>query len=221
MKGAIFDLDGTLIDSMWVWAKIDDELLQSFGEKPDSAYREAVTQLSFREGAEYIINRYSLAKTPEEILAQIDSMAMREYRDSVKLKPGVKEYLTTLAKQNIRLVVGTSCTEELCRAVLESNGIIGLFNDLIFANKIPGGKRTPEFFRVCAERMELECGECTVFEDSAFAAQSAREAGCKTVGIYDDYNKEEFGALSEACDITIHSFKELPHHCPGGTDMVQ
>lgn len=221
MKGAIFDLDGTLIDSMWVWAKIDDELLYSFGEKPDSAYREAVTRLSFREGAEYIINRYKLSKTPEELLAQINSMAMHEYRDNIKLKPGVFEYLQRLSKQKIPLVIGTSCTEELCRAVLESNKIIGFFQKLIFANKIPGGKRTPDFFRACAESMGLECGECTVFEDSAFAVHSAREAGCKTVGIYDDYSKDQFAALSEACDLTIHSFNELPNHCPGGADMVQ
>lgn len=209
MRGAIFDLDGTLIDSMWVWAKIDDELLRAFGEKPDEEYREAITKLSFREGAEYIISRYRLQKTPEQILKQIDDMAMHEYRANIRLKPGVREYLLELSRQGVSLAVGTSCTQALCRAVLESNGIINLFEHFIFANTIPGGKRTPEFFKVCAEKMGLECGDCTVFEDSVFAAQSAKAAGCRTVGIYDDYTGEQFNALREACGRTIHSFAEL------------
>lgn len=209
MRGAIFDLDGTLIDSMWVWAKIDDELLCSFGEKPDSEYREAITRLSFREGAEYIINRYHLKKTPEEILSQIDEMAVREYRDNIKLKHGAREYLLELSRQGVVLAVGTSCTQALCRTVLESNRIIGVFEHFIFANQIPSGKRTPDFFKVCAEKMGLECSECTVFEDSLFAAKSAKAAGCKTVGMYDDYTKEQFDELKKVCDKTIRSFTEL------------
>lgn len=209
MKGAIFDLDGTLIDSMGVWEKIDDALLRSYGKEPDHAYREAITRLSFWEGAVYIIERYHLPKTPEQILAQIDAMAWEEYRYHIQLKPDVSTYLYYLSQQKIQLAVGTSCTEKLCHAVLENNQIANVFHQFVFANQIPNGKRSPAFFQACAQKMGLECKECTVFEDSAFAAQSAQDAGCQTIGVYDSYSKKQFPALCAVCDRTIYSFREL------------
>lgn len=209
MKGAIFDLDGTLIDSMHVWDTVDHNLLRFYGHRPDEAYRRAITKLSFLEGAKYIIQRYSIPKTPEEILAQIDDMAYREYKHNVALKDGVKEYLTYLHGQKIPMVIGTSCTQKLCEAVLQSNGVFALFDGFVYGNDVPGGKRSPDFFRVCANKLGLTCRECTAFEDSAFAAESARNAGCETVGVYDSYSSAMFPQLKSICSRTVISFSEL------------
>ena len=209
MKGAIFDLDGTLIDSMHVWDKVDNDLLHFYGHKPDEEYRNAITKLSFLEGAKYIIQRYHIPKTPEEILKQIDEMAYIEYKYHISLKEGVKEYLIHLQTQGIPMIIGTSCTQKLCEAVLQNNGIFSLFHRFVYSNEITGGKRNPDFFRVCADRLGFLCCECTVFEDSVFAAESARSAGCKTIGVYDSYSCTMFDELKKICNHTILSFSEL------------
>lgn len=209
MKGAIFDLDGTLIDSMHVWDKVDNDLLCFYGHQPDDEYRHAITKLSFLEGAKYIVQRYNIPKTPEEILRQIDDMAYKEYQCNIRLKKGVWEYLNCLHKQGIPMVIGTSCTQKLCEAVLKNNQAFSFFHEFIYSNHIPGGKRSPNFFRECAEKLELPCPECTVFEDSVFAAESARGAGCEVIGVFDSYSHTMFAELKKVCHQTITSFSEL------------
>lgn len=209
MKGAIFDLDGTLIDSMNVWNKIDDDLLRGYGFAPDEAYHLAITNLTFTEGAEYIVRRFNLECTPREILTQINEMALHEYSENIRLKSGVKEYLNTLQKRGVRLLLGTSCIKELCEAVLKSNDIFSFFEDFVYSADIPEGKRSPVFYKICAERLGLKCNECCVFEDSLFAVESAKKAGCSTIGVYEEFFVNDADKLRAAADRFIFSFNDL------------
>lgn len=208
-KGAIFDLDGTLLDSMEVWNQIDEEFLKKRGLCVPADYQEAITPLGFLEAAKYTIARFGFSDTPEELMAEWHQMAIDAYSNEVEIKEGVKEYLEDLKQKGIPMAVATSSTEELYLPALKRNGILSYFQAFVTVAEVKRGKGFPDIYEKAAEKISCMPEECVVFEDILAGIQGAKMGGFTAVGIYDKSGAAKEEELKAASDCYIHSFLEF------------
>lgn len=209
IRGAIFDLDGTLLDSMWLWKRIDEEFLARRGRTVPEDYLAAVTPLGFRETAEYTIARFGLSDTPEDLMAEWTAMAGKAYREEIGLKPGAREYLRQLRAQGVRLAAATAMIPEFCGPVLERNGIRDWFGAIVFLHEARRGKGFPDVYELAAERIGVPPRDCVVFEDISEAIRGAKAGGFLTCGVYDAASAAIQDALRQEADLYIHCFTDL------------
>lgn len=200
IKGAIFDLDGTLLDSLWVWADIDARFLAKRGFAVPPDYMAKVCTLSYRETAEYTIARFGLTDTPEQLMAEWLEMSVAYYADELKLKPAVKQYLRELKAKGIKLAVATSALPEMCIPALKNNGVYDLFDAVVTTSEVGRGKTSPDVYLLAAKRIGLAPSQCAVYEDSLGAARTAKAAEFYIVGVYDRYGEAQADELKLFAD---------------------
>ena len=213
MRGCIFDLDGTLFDSMDIWAGIGPASLKKRGIMPPIDYEQAIFKMSFTESAAYTIERFGLPCTPEELMREWDEAAAHAFADEVQLKPGAREYLEALRERGFRLGVATTLHRRVYRPALERHGLLGLFDVLCGADEAPGPKSSPEVFLLCAQRLGLEPARCTVFEDLLLAMKSAKSAGMQVVGIYDATSEVDWEEIRKTAHSVLTSYEGAPLPC--------
>jgi len=184
-KAVIFDLDGTLLDSMKVWEQVDRDFLQRRGLKFTQDYTEAVSAMCFEEAARYTVGRFRLRETPEELIREWNAMVAEEYAHNIALKPGARECLRFLRSRGTALGVATALSEELYVPALRNNGICGLFGAFASVTETARGKGFPDVYLLCAERLGVSPGESLVFEDVLPGLRGAKAAGMDAVGVYD------------------------------------
>ena len=206
IKGAIFDLDGTLVDSMGVWHRIDDEFLGRRGFPADESYKQAVKTMKYETAAHYTIERYGLSETPEEVMAEWDSMALHEYRYNIKCKPGAAEFLNELKQRGIKIALATVSHRALLEAVLKGNDIFELFDVLTDVSQVSRGKEEPDLYWFAAKQMELEPEECIVFEDVLLGIDSAKRGGFYTCGVKDHSSYAEELEIRRLADCFVENF---------------
>ena len=199
IKGAIFDLDGTLLDSMWIWADIDKRFLSKRGIEVPSDYMAMVGAMSYRQAAEYTIARFGLSEMPEDLMNEWSEMAVGAYATELKLKPKIKNILTKLISRGIKMAVCTSATPEMCLPALKNNGVEDLFDAVVTTWEIGKGKEFPDVYLAAAERLKLSPESCAVFEDTLRAVKTAKAAGFYVVGVHDKFsgaNERQIKAIS-------------------------
>ena len=206
IKGAIFDLDGTLVDSMGVWHRIDDEFLGRRGLPADESYKQAVKTMKYETAAHYTIERYGLSETSEEVMAEWDSMALHEYRYNIKCKPGAAEFLNELKKRGIKIALATVSHRALLEAVLKGNHIFELFDVLTDVSQVSRGKEEPDLYWFAAKQMELEPEECIVFEDVLLGIDSAKRGGFYTCGVKDHSSYAEELEIRRLANSFVENF---------------
>lgn len=209
IKGVIFDLDGTLVDSMGVWTNVDIQYLQKRGFEVPADLTKQIQGLTFEDCARYFKKRFGLAESIYEIMDEWNRMAYDEYAYNVKLKPGVEEYLSYLKKNNIKIGLATSNIPELLYATLKNNDILHYFDSISTVSEVSRNKNFPDIFLLAAKKMELQPVECVVFEDILPAILSAKSVGMKTVGVYDKHSEHDLDQIKKHADIFIYSFESL------------
>ena len=209
MRGAIFDLDGTLLDSMGVWEQIDVDFLAARGLAVPPDYLQEIAHLGFRAAAEYTIARFGLQDTLEDLLAEWNEMARIAYRDSVPLRPYAEEYLRLLKGSGVRLAVATASYEGLFGPALKRLGIFELFDAFVTVEEVERGKGFPDIYLRAAEKIGLEPTDCTVFEDIYEGIRGAKAGGFATVAVYEPYSAASADKLRREADAYIHDFSEL------------
>lgn len=210
MRAAIFDLDGTLLDSMGVWEKIDRDFFKARGMMMPSDYPSAVRALSFRETARYTIDRFALDTDEESLMAEWREMARHEYTHCVDMKPYARDYLIMLKKSGISLATATSLHPELAIAALARNGAEHLFDAMCGTHETARGKEAPDVFVLAAERLGAAPEMCVVFEDVLEAAKNAKAAGMMLCCVKDDAAAAQEAELRAIADIYIEDFREAP-----------
>ena len=212
IKGCIFDLDGTLFDSMDIWSRIGPDSLKKRGIAPPPDYARAVFTMSFAQSAAYTVRRFGLLCTPESLMQEWDKAAASAYANEARLKPGAREYLLALRERGLRLGVATTLHERIYRPALERHELLGLFDVLCGADDISLPKSGPEIFLLCAHRLGLESYECVVFEDLLVAIRCAKSAGMQAVGVWDNTPAQDWEEIKNTADRVITGFEreDLP-----------
>ena len=208
-KAFLFDLDGTLVDSMWMWGAIDVEYLGKFGLTCPPDLQKAIEGMSFSETAAYFKKRFALEASLEEIKADWISMSIEKYRSQVPPKPGTEAFLSWAAKQNIKMAVCTSNGREMVDAVLSSLNLARYFDCIITGCEVAAGKPSPDIYLEAARRMKVSPEECAVFEDVPAGILAGKRAGMEVFAVEDEYSlgmEEEKRALS---DFYIRDYREL------------
>ncbi len=208
-KGIIFDLDGTLLDSLGIWQRVDEQFFAARQIELPPDYSDAIGHLSIRATAEYTIERFSLKDSAEEIMAEWQTMSLYAYANDVELKPYAKEFLLKLKRQDVRLAVATGGESEKFTPALKRCGIYDLFENFTTLGEVSRGKDCPDIYLCASEKLGLKPEECTVFEDLYDAISGAKAGGFCTVGVYDKHSEKMQDKIKETADYYIRSYSEM------------
>lgn len=209
IKGMIFDLDGTLIDSMGVWEQIDIDFLGKRGLLVPPGYLEAITPMGFLNAAKYTISRFGFQETPEEIEEEWMSMAEDAYAHAIAMKPGAKDFLHQCGAAGLRLALATSSMERLYVPCLRHHEIDTLFAAAVTTRQAGKDKHNPDIYLMAAGQLGLEPSECIVFEDILLGIETAKKAGFRTAAVYEQTSAAHQEAMRECADFYIESFEHV------------
>ena len=207
-RGAIFDLDGTLLDSMWVWQKVDRDFLGVRNIPVPEDYLRTVGAMSFDTAAKYTVRRFDLKERPEDLMSEWHARAVEAYRKEVRLKPGAKAFLRRLMDGGISCAVATAADPRLYRPVLEREGILSWFHSVTSLAEVGGNKGEPSIYLRAAEKMGLKPCDCAVFEDLYAGLRAAEREGFFTVGLAEPCAPEEQEAMRRTARVYLHDFAE-------------
>jgi len=205
----IFDLDGTLLDSTSVWAKVDMDFLGKRGIPNTKEYMEEIKVHTFESGAVYTKEKYNLPESTEEIIKEWFDMAYEAYAHKVEVKPYARDYLKGLRAQGKCLAVATSSDEILFESCLKRNDIYNCFDSFTQTKEVERGKRFPDVYLRAAEKSGCPVSECIVFEDVLSAVKAAKSGGFRVVGVRDASSAEDWEEIKRTADFYIESYEEL------------
>ena len=206
-KGAIFDVDGTLLDSMPIWEDAAARFLAGLGIRAQEDLGDIMFRMSLDEGAVYLKNTYGLDMSVEEVKAGVLGVIRDFYVNQVQPKAGVREFLKELSSRRIPMYIATSSNREHIRAAFERLGLYEYFDGMITCEEAGAGKREPTIFLLAAQRMGLAPQDIFVFEDVIHAVRSAGSAGFVTVGVYDKASGPDNEAMRAESSIYLHSLE--------------
>ena len=209
MKGAIFDMDGTLLDSMQVWAHVGEQYLQNRGIEPEDGLGDVLFPMSMRDGAVYVKEKYGLPDSPDTIVADMNALVFASYPDEVIPKPGVVASLEALKKRGIPMAVATATDRPMVEAALARTGLAGYFKQIFTCTEIGAGKERPDIYLAAAEALGASPADTWVFEDALYAIKTAKAAGFYTVGLYDETSRNDQEAIAGWADCYVRGMEEL------------
>ena len=191
IRGAIFDVDGTLLDSMFIWDTIGELYLRSIGYQPKENLNETFKNMSLRQAARYYQTEYGVTLSIDEIMDGVNAMLERHYRFEVPLKPGVAELLERLRQSGVKLCIATATDRHLVEAALDRCGVLSCFGEIFTCNEVGHGKDEPDIFEAALRFLGTRKEETLVFDDALYAVRTAKEAGFPVAAVYDSHEKEQ------------------------------
>lgn len=209
-NAAIFDLDGTILDSMDVWEHIDIQFLKKRNLPVPENYVTEICARSFEEAAQYTIDLFGLQETVEGIIEEWNNMAVEEYSNHVGLLPYALDYLLCLKEHGIKLAVATGLPEKLYIPCLKNNSILELFGALCSTDEVQRGKEYSDVFELAARKLGVAPEHCIVFDDVLPAIKSAKAASMLAGGIYDKYSADQRTEIERIADIYLLDFRQAP-----------
>jgi thiamine-phosphate diphosphorylase len=209
IDGAIFDLDGTLLDSMYIWDAIGGDYLRSLGIEPRENLNRTFKTMSLLQATEYYRSEYGVTLSTGEIMNGVNSMIENFYFHDVQAKTGVKDTLERLKKAGVSMCVATATDRHLAEAALRRNGILEYFSKIFTCTEVGSGKDAPEIFNQALAHLKTPRQSTLVFEDALYAVKTARNAGFTVVAIYDKSEAEHNSEIRSLADIYINSFTEM------------
>ncbi|MBR6385375.1 MAG: HAD family phosphatase [Ruminococcus sp.] len=210
IKSVIFDLDGTLIDSMKIWYDVDRNFLKHMGVKNiPEGISEKMKTLTIEKAADYFINKFNFDVSPEYVINKIRELVRIEYEENIPLKPYAKELLEFLKENNIPCGIATATYRSLAESVLKRCGIYDYFRFILNDSDYPKGKKCPDIFFGAAERLNTLPCETLVVEDSLHALRTAAGAGFPTVAVYEETAFKEENEIKKTADMYFYSLKDI------------
>lgn len=211
IKGCIFDLDGTLVDSMWVWQKVDVAYIaeKQLDITPEQLMMD-IAHFSFDETAHYFKRTFGITDSTEDIKKTWTTLAEKEYSSNVFLKAGAKSFLEQLKAKGVKLAMATSNSRHLLTVALTANGILDLFDTLVTTSESSANtKEEPDVYLLAAEKLGLKPQECMVFEDVPKAMMGAKKAGMRVIAISDGHSQGKEEEIQELAELFLEDFTSL------------
>lgn len=209
IKACFFDMDGTIIDSMWMWRDIDIRFLGERGIELPSDLQKRIEGKSFSETAVFFKEEFGLSESLDEIKQIWNDMAMEAYCNRVKLKEGVLDFLVKIKEMGLATGIATSNSYELAVSCLRALGVEGYFDTIVTGCHVGSGKPAPDIYMKCAADCGVCHDSCLVFEDIPAGIYAGHNAGMKVCAVYDDYSAHMDELKKEIADYYIKSFKEI------------
>lgn len=209
IEAVIFDLDGTLIDSMWMWKNIDIEYLGRFGIEFPEDLQTNIEGMSFSETAVYFKNRFQIKDDLEQIKKDWNEMARGKYENEVPVKEGVVDFLNYLKSQNIPAGIATSNSKELVQLILEKHQLSGYFQSIRTSCEVEKGKPSPDIYLLVAKDLGVNPENCLVFEDVPQGIMAGKNAGMRVCAVYDEYSNPVLEKKKQLADYYIDTIKEV------------
>ena len=203
IKGAIFDLDGTILDSMGMWSDFSEEYLISKGIEPKPNLRQEVKNLTIHNTGSYFKKEYGIIGADSEIMKRIEDY----YKYNVLLKTGAESFLKELYENKVRMVIATLTDKSFAELALNRLGIRQYFLEILDCRDIDTGKEKPDIYRKALACLGTKKSETAVFEDAFYALHTAKKDGFIAVGVFDKHEKDQ-KKIKEICNYYIKDFKE-------------
>lgn len=206
IQAVIFDLDGTLVDSMWMWRDIDIEYLGRFGHTLPENLQKEIEGMSYTETATYFKETFELPCTLDEIKQDWRDMAYEKYTKQVPLKPGASRFLLELKKRGIRTGIATSNGLELVQAVARVHGLDHSIDRIRTACDVAKGKPAPDIYLKVAEDLQTDPKHCLVFEDIPMGILAGKNAGMRVCAVEDCFSENQREEIRRLADYYIDSY---------------
>ncbi len=209
IEAVIFDLDGTLVDSMWMWRSIDIEYLKRFGIEMPQELQSCIEGKSFSETAVYFKERFQIPDSLEQIKSDWNEMAWEKYENEVPLKEGVAELLQHLKLEGIPAGIATSNSKELVELIVRKHGIEDYFGSIRTSCEVAKGKPSPDIYLLVAKDLGVLPEHCLVFEDVLQGVMAGKNANMKVCAVYDEYSEKDQEEKIKLSDYYVHSISEV------------
>ncbi len=209
IKGAVFDVDGTLLDTMGIWEEAGARYLISTGGVPEKGLGRKMASMTMEEGARYMKSHYRLHEAAARIIQGVLDIVRDFYFYEAQLKPGAKEFLEKLAQKGIPIAAATSSDRELVQAAFERLGVLQYFEEIFTCSEVGAGKTEPLIYEKAAKRLGVRPEAICVFEDVLYAIRTACRAGFRTAGVYDWYSEEDREQIKGMADFYLTDFTEF------------
>lgn len=208
-KSIIFDMDGTLLDSMEMWAQLDRKFLLENGIEPPPDISDIVKKMTIDTSSAYFVERFALSMTPQQVRLRVEQLAAEAYEQDLPLKTGAAAFLKAAAERGIPCAIASVTYPALLEAALRRLGIRQYFRCILTPESGTAGKHEPEIYLETARRLGTSPAETIVIEDALYAAETAASAGFCTIGFRDAAGQADWSALEAVCSRTIGCWTEL------------
>ncbi len=209
IKGVIFDLDGTILDSMHIWSDIGLLFLKNKGIEAPEGIEDEFVKMSMVQAAEYYIKNIDPTATVMDIVNEVNSLVQGFYFNEVIKKDGVEDFLEFLKSQNVKMCIATATDKHLVEKALKRNGIREYFSEIFTCSSVGAGKDTPVIYNVALEHLGTPKENTFIFEDALYAIETANKAGYNIVGINDISEKADPKEVKKLCNYYINNYSEI------------
>jgi beta-phosphoglucomutase-like phosphatase (HAD superfamily) len=200
MQAAIFDLDGTILDSMSVWRNMGSLYLEKTGVNPPADIERVLLSMTLEQTAEYFILNFNVKKSKRKIVNEINEMVLNAYKNEVMDKPFVLPLLNFFKENNVKMCIATLTDDFLVDYAINRLSLSHYFEFTVTASHIGKGKNEPDIYLEAARRLNVPVKNTAVFEDTPYCAATAKKAGFFTIGVNDPH---ALRGLEEICDLYI------------------
>lgn len=209
-KAVIFDMDGSLIDSMWIWLEVDKQYMGKYKLSAPENFYPDIEGKSFIETAQYFLDAFpSLNFTVEDVCREWTEMAIEMYQTRVPLKEGAEEFLRRMDEKGILMGIATSNSRELAETVLDVLHVRRYFSAIVTSDEVRRGKPEPDVYLKAAEELKVQPQECLVFEDVPNGIRAGKNAGMSVCAVHDSFSVPYEAQKRELADYYIHDYKEI------------
>lgn len=214
IRGAVFDLDGTLLDSMFIWDTIGEDYLRSLGKEPRENLKETFKTFTLEQSAHYYREHYGVTLSVDAIIDGVNQMVENYYINVVPLKPGVADFLNKLDNYGVKMCIATVTNQHLVEAALSRLGVIEYFSGIFTCASVGHGKEEPHIYREALKHLQTVKAETIVFEDALYALKTAKADGFLTAAVYDSHedNQAELKAMADCYIENYSDAKEFWRH---------
>jgi len=205
-RAVIFDLDGSLVDSMWLWKEIDIEYLGRFGIPLPDRLQSQIEGMSFSETAVYFKEHFPIPDSIEKMKSDWNQMAWDKYMNEVPLKPGIPEFLEECRRRGIKLGIATSNSRELVENVAKVHKLHDYFSCIMTGCDVNKGKPAPDIYLAVSKALEIAPKDCLVFEDIIPGILAGKNAGMEVCAVEDAYSSSDRENKKALADYYIEDF---------------